>query len=284
MAPMPNIEFHCLDKVVATYNHIAEAYAIDKTLSSDPYLAEALRKDPLRMQRELEKLDPCYDELMPIVALYNEAAAAIRSHQVQSTGLFRFTPTTKDAIINDDAAWYVVSSCTYPWRMKTDKWLATTSIIKSYCPGSLVDSMCQNTIKPSMRFFALEVVGLRKTDMPETVRQRFRPFVGDPFVFIAQHRTAEEEQTTVDISALKTSLANLRTTVVKLTHPAAISTTTAVTKPIAVAVVPSASVSDEPVSSASGSWWSGINLSVVGLLLVLTVVELALLLRRRFRL
>lgn len=117
----PNIEFRCLNKMVAAYNHIAEAYAIDKTLSSDPYLAEILQKNPRRIQRDLEQLDPCYDDLSSIVTLYNDAAAAIQSKQVQWTGVFRFTPTTKDVVINDDAAWYRIPSCLYPWRMKTDE-------------------------------------------------------------------------------------------------------------------------------------------------------------------
>lgn len=272
MAPMPNIEFRCLDETVATYNHIAEAYAIDKTLSSNPYLAKSLLENPHIMQRELEKLDPCYEDLVPIVALYNEAAAAIRSQQVQSTGIFRFTPTSEDTIINDNAAWYKVSSCKYPWRMKTNEWLATTYIIKSYCTGSLVDSMCHDTLKFSMENFALEVAGLRETAMPESVRQRFLPFVGDPIVFIAEFQNTEAEPAATYITALKWSLLDLRATIIELTHPTALTTTTSVTETVAVAAVP----------SASRSWWLGINLSVVGLLLVLTVVEFTLLLRRRF--
>lgn len=276
----PDVKIRCLAETVEMTHSFLEVYVVDKEFSTNPQLAPAVAND----RRMLQKLEPCYDELASVVALQQEAYVAIHG-SVDWTGVFQFVPIQDTSNFNDESAWYQVNSCLFPWRLANDKWLATTSTVKSYCTGVLMESAgCQNTVQLSWTRFALEVAGLRETNMPESVRQRFRPFVGDPFVFIAEHRTKEDEQTTVDISALRASLANLRATIVELTHPAVLTMTTAVTEPIAVAVMPSAPVHDEPLPSASGSWWSGINLSVVGLLLVLTVVELVLLLRRRFRL
>lgn len=276
----PDVKIRCLAETIEMTHSFLEVYVVDKEFSTNPQLAPAVAKD----RSMLQKLEPCYDELASVVALQQEAYVAIHG-SVDWTGVFQFTPIQDTSNFNDESVWYQVNSCLFPWRMANDKWLATTSTVKSYCTGELMESAgCQNTVQLSWTRFALEVAGLRETNMPESVRQRFRPFVGDPFVFIAQHRTEEEEQTTVDISALRTSLANLRATIEELTHPAMLTATTTVTEPVAVAVVPSTPIRDEPSLPTPHRWWSRINLFVIGLLLVLTVVELVLLLRRRFTL
>lgn len=168
-----DIRIRCDDDVVDIRHDVLEAYAANKELRTNSQIVEWYARELDAIEQELPKLEPCHPTLASAVTLYQAINAELRERNLYRHYLIRLSPIQPNTTLNDDASWYNVNSCYYPWRMANDEWLATASVKKSYCYFVDTGTTCEGPLLPSLWFLALEVAGLRETAIPETVRQTF---------------------------------------------------------------------------------------------------------------
>lgn len=173
-----DVQIRCDDEIIDVHHRFLEVYAASRDLRNNSQLREsyvselAYQKEVEKVEPELQKLEPCHPTLLSAVNLYQAINAELRERNLYRHYLIRLSPIQPNTTVNDDASWYNVNSCYYPWRMANDEWLATASVKKSYCYFD-TRTTCEGPLLPSLWFLALEVAGLRETTMPETVRQSF---------------------------------------------------------------------------------------------------------------
>jgi hypothetical protein len=174
--PGYHLEVHCLDQTAYLYQHEWNTYIADQSVNQLRNQAQAdgwTEYLQTHLEPTLQRLDPCYASFAAADAIYQTAKQELLATKLRSDFIFTLSPADSTADIDTVKQWQSINSCYYSWFKSNGEWTAVTTVVKSYCTGEFDNNMCQNTIASSWTRFALEVAGLRETDMPETVRQTF---------------------------------------------------------------------------------------------------------------